>query len=89
MLKIYHAKHTRGMRVIWTAEEIGIPYELKHLPFNPAALKLLQLKAADGSVVSSNHTSFCTSSFLAASRVSTTLSCTGASYCRRVACVTV
>ncbi len=39
MLKIYHAKHTRGLRVVWTAEELGIPYELKHLPFNPAALK--------------------------------------------------
>lgn len=39
MLKIYTAKHTRGLRVIWTAEEIGIPYELKHLPFNPATLK--------------------------------------------------
>jgi glutathione S-transferase len=39
MLKIYHAKHTRGLRVIWTAEEIGVPYELRHIPFNPAALK--------------------------------------------------
>jgi len=39
MLKIYHAKNTRGLRVIWTAEEIGVPYELKHIPFNPAALK--------------------------------------------------
>jgi glutathione S-transferase len=39
MLKIYHAKNTRGLRVIWTAEEIGVPYELKHVPFDPAALR--------------------------------------------------
>ncbi|MGE3143523.1 MAG: glutathione S-transferase family protein [Hyphomonadaceae bacterium] len=39
MLKIYHARHSRGLRVVWTAEELGVPYELKHLPFNPAALK--------------------------------------------------
>jgi glutathione S-transferase len=39
MLKIYHAKHTRSLRVVWTAEEIGVPYEIKHTPFDPAALK--------------------------------------------------
>ncbi|MET0182943.1 MAG: glutathione S-transferase family protein [Caulobacterales bacterium] len=39
MLKIYHARHTRGVRVIWTAEEIGVAYELKHMPFDPGSLR--------------------------------------------------
>lgn len=39
MLKIYHARYTRGTRVIWTAEEIGVPYELKHMPFDPGSLR--------------------------------------------------
>lgn len=39
MLKIHHAQHTRSLRVVWTAEEIGIPYEIKHTPFDPAALQ--------------------------------------------------
>ena len=39
MLKIHHAKHTRSLRVIWTAEELGVPYEIKHTPFDPAALQ--------------------------------------------------
>jgi len=39
MLKIHHAQHTRSLRVVWTAEEIGAPYEIKHTPFDPAALQ--------------------------------------------------
>jgi glutathione S-transferase len=39
MLKIHHAKHTRSLRVIWTAEELGVPYEIKHMPFDPGALQ--------------------------------------------------
>lgn len=39
MLKIHHAKHTRSLRVVWTAEELGVPYEIKHTPFDPAALQ--------------------------------------------------
>lgn len=39
MLKIYHAKHTRSLRVVWIAEELGLHYELKHMPFDPAALR--------------------------------------------------
>jgi glutathione S-transferase len=29
MLEIYHARNTRSVRVIWLAEEMGIPYALK------------------------------------------------------------
>jgi glutathione S-transferase len=39
MLKIFHAKHTRSLRVVWLAEELGVPFELKHMPFDPSALK--------------------------------------------------
>lgn len=39
MLKIYHAKHTRSLRVVWLAEELGVAHEIKHLPFDPGALR--------------------------------------------------
>jgi glutathione S-transferase len=39
MLKIYHSKQARSLRVVWLAEEIGMPHEIVHMPFNPAALK--------------------------------------------------
>jgi glutathione S-transferase len=39
MLKIHHGKHTRSLRVVWIAEELGVPYESHHVPFNPATLK--------------------------------------------------
>lgn len=39
MLKIHHGKHTRSLRVVWIAEELGVPYESHHVPFDPATLK--------------------------------------------------
>lgn len=39
MLKIYHAKNTRSVRIVWLCEELGIPYELKTLNFAPADLQ--------------------------------------------------
>ena len=39
MLKIYHSQQARSLRVVWLAEEIGMPHEIVHMPFNPAALK--------------------------------------------------
>lgn len=39
MIKIYHARHARSLRVVWIAEELGLHYELKHMPFDPAALR--------------------------------------------------
>jgi glutathione S-transferase len=39
MLTIYHGKHTRSLRVVWTAEELGLHYAIKHTPFDPAALR--------------------------------------------------
>jgi glutathione S-transferase len=39
MLKIYHAKNTRSIRIVWLCEELGIPYELKTLNFSPEDLQ--------------------------------------------------
>lgn len=39
MLKIYHVKPTRSLRVVWLAEELGVPYEIHHMPFDPGALR--------------------------------------------------
>lgn len=39
MLIIHHAKHARSTRVVWLAEELGVPYEIRHKPFDPAVLK--------------------------------------------------
>ena len=33
MIKIYHAPMTRGFRLIWTCEELGVPYTVEHEPF--------------------------------------------------------
>jgi glutathione S-transferase len=35
MLKIYGAPHSRAFRVIWLANEIGIPYEHVPVTFDP------------------------------------------------------
>jgi len=39
MLRIYHVKHTRSLRIVWLAEELGVSYDLKHMPFDPGALR--------------------------------------------------
>ena len=39
MLKIHHGQHTRSLRVVWIAEELGVTYESNHVPFDPATLK--------------------------------------------------
>ena len=35
MLKIYGTQNSRAMRPIWTAEEMGLEYELVMMPFPP------------------------------------------------------
>jgi glutathione S-transferase len=34
MLKIYHSPGTRGFRVIWACEELGVPYEIEPVDFS-------------------------------------------------------
>ena len=38
-IKIYTCEDSRGMRPIWTAEEMGLNYEVEMLPFPPRFLK--------------------------------------------------
>ena len=35
MLKIYHVKGTRAVRVIWLCEELKVPYEVQVIDFSP------------------------------------------------------
>ena len=35
MIKIYGTENSRAMRPIWTAEEMGLDYELIMMPFPP------------------------------------------------------
>lgn len=36
MIRIYHAKGTRSIRLIWLCEELGLPYEIVTVDFSPA-----------------------------------------------------
>lgn len=38
MITLYHCAAARSFRALWTLEELGLPYELKMLPFPPRAL---------------------------------------------------
>jgi glutathione S-transferase len=35
MITLYHCAGARSFRVVWTLEEMGLPYDLKMLPFPP------------------------------------------------------
>lgn len=35
MLKIYHTPPSRSVRIVWLAEEMGLPYEAIAVPFGP------------------------------------------------------
>jgi glutathione S-transferase len=37
MIKLYFAPRTRSVRIVWLLEELGIPYELERVPFQPPA----------------------------------------------------
>ena len=38
MVTLYHCTDARSFRALWALEELGVPYELKLLPFPPRAL---------------------------------------------------
>ncbi len=38
MITLYHCTNARSFRPLWTLEELGLPYELKMLPFPPRVL---------------------------------------------------
>ena len=35
MIKIYHFPNTRGVRAIWTCEELNVPYKIQIIDFSP------------------------------------------------------
>ncbi|HEV7910619.1 MAG TPA: glutathione S-transferase, partial [Methylocella sp.] len=35
MITLYHCAAARSFRPLWMLEELGLPYELKMLPFPP------------------------------------------------------
>jgi glutathione S-transferase len=35
VITLYHCSDARSLRPLWTLEELGVPYELKMLPFPP------------------------------------------------------
>ncbi len=37
MIKLYHAPRTRSARILWLLEELGLPYELECIDFQPPA----------------------------------------------------
>lgn len=39
MIKLYHAKYARGVRIIWLLEELGVPYTVERMDFKDAVLK--------------------------------------------------
>lgn len=45
MLTIHHARHARSVRVIWLCEELGLPYRLSPVAFDPAALARPEYRA--------------------------------------------
>ena len=38
-IKIYNCDGSRGVRPIWTLEEMGVDYEVEMLPFPPRVFK--------------------------------------------------
>jgi len=38
MITLYHCMSARSFRPLWALEELGMPYELKMLPFPPRVL---------------------------------------------------
>ena len=44
MIHLYHCPTARSFRVLWTLEEMGLPYELTLLPFPPRVLAREYLK---------------------------------------------
>jgi glutathione S-transferase len=39
LLKIYHAPRTRSVRIVWLLEELGLPYDMHKLAFDPSDLQ--------------------------------------------------
>jgi glutathione S-transferase len=38
-MKLYHSPRTRSVRIYWLLEELGVPFEIVSIDFNPESLK--------------------------------------------------
>jgi glutathione S-transferase len=50
VIKLYYAPHTRAVRVVWLLEELGLPYELQRVEFQPPARKFFVQKSPLGKI---------------------------------------
>jgi glutathione S-transferase len=48
VIKLYYAPRTRSVRIVWLLEELGLPYELKHVEFLPPAKNFFSQKTPLG-----------------------------------------
>ena len=48
MIKLYHAPLTRSARILWLLEELGLPYELEQVAFQPPDKKYFGQKTPTG-----------------------------------------
>ena len=55
MIKLYYAPRTRAVRVVWLLEELGLPYELVRVPFQPPATKSPSPTGIFSSMSKSSH----------------------------------
>ena len=62
MITLYHCDGARSFRPLWMLEEMGLPYELKMLPFPPAicsSAKAAVLRSRKGVSVPAASTTAC------------------------------
>jgi glutathione S-transferase len=50
MIRLYHAPRTRSLRVLWLLEELGIPYALENVTFDPPAQRFFNQRTPLGKV---------------------------------------
>jgi glutathione S-transferase len=48
MIKLYFAPRTRSVRVLWLLEELGLPYELERVDFQPTARQFFSQRTPTG-----------------------------------------
>jgi glutathione S-transferase len=50
MIKLYYAPRTRAVRVVWLLEELGLPYALERVEFQPPARKFFVQRSPLGKI---------------------------------------
>ena len=50
MIRLYYAPRTRAVRVVWLLEELGLPYELVRVAFQPPATRFFVQQSPTGKI---------------------------------------